>query len=116
VRKLCAAIPGDASVVILDQITGDRFAQVIRGMCGVPAAMLDDPSPARVGAVVAGVERAGRRPLLLAQSAAELAPYGGNPREVLDLLTTQEAHELTTPPTRTWNIHYTVWMSAPPAT
>jgi hypothetical protein len=113
VRRLCAAIPANASVVILDQITGDRFAQVTRGMCGVPTAMLDNPSPAAVSAVVAGIDRAGRRPVLLAQFAAELTPYGGKPREVVNLHTTQEAHELTTPPTRTWNIHYTVWVSAP---
>jgi hypothetical protein len=116
VRKFCAQIPSDASVVILDQITGDRFAQVTRGICGAPAAILDNPSPAAVSAVIAGIERAGRRPVLLAQSAAELAPYGGNPREVVNLLTTQEAHELTTPPTRTWNVHYTVWASVPPKT
>jgi hypothetical protein len=113
VRGLCAALPANASVVILDQLTGDRFAQVTRGMCGVPTAILDNPSPAAVGAVVAGIERAGRRPVLLAQSEAELTPYGGNPREMVNLHTTQEAHELTTPPTRTWNIHYTVWVSAP---
>ena len=32
---------------------------------------------------------------------------------MLNLLTTQEAHNLTAPPTRTWLIHYTVWMSQP---
>ena len=37
--------------------------------------------------------------------------YGGPAREVVNLLTTQEAHNLTSPPTRTWNIHYTVWMA-----
>jgi hypothetical protein len=113
VRGLCAAIPANASVVILDQLTGDRFAQVTRGICDAPAAILDNPSPAAVAAVIAGIERAGRHPVLLAQSAAELAPYGGDPREVVNLPTTQEAHELTTAPERTWNIHYTVWMSTP---
>jgi len=70
-------------------------------------------TPATVGPVVAGIEAAGRRPVLLAQTEAELAPYGGAPREVVNLLTTQEAHSLTSPPTRTWLIHYTVWMSEP---
>jgi hypothetical protein len=116
VQKLCGQIPADASVVILDQLTADRFAQVTRGMCDTPTAVLPTPTQAGVAAVIAGIERAGRRPVLLAESAATLAPYGGDPREVVNLLTTQEAHELTTAPERTWNIHYTVWMSTPGAT
>jgi hypothetical protein len=51
--------------------------------------------------------------VLIAQYQAELASYGGAPREVVNLLTTQEAHNLTSPPARTWLIHYTVWMSEP---
>jgi hypothetical protein len=113
VHGLCTAIGAGASVVILDQITADRFAQVIRGQCDTPAAIIASPAEASVTGAVTGIERAGRRPLLLAQSAAELAPYGGEPREVVNLLTTQEAHELTTPPTRTWRIHYTVWLTQP---
>jgi hypothetical protein len=113
VRGLCKAIGSGASVVILDQLTADRFAQIVRGVCDTPAAVLSDPARATVSAVETGIEKAGRRPLLLAQYEAELTPYGGSPRTVLNLLTTQEAHLLTSPPTRTWGIHYTVWMSAP---
>jgi hypothetical protein len=115
VKGLCAAIGPDASVAVLDSLTADRFAQAVRGMCGTPAAVLEHPTPATVGAVVTGIERAGRRPVLLAQTEAELVPYGGTPTEVVNLLTTQEAHNLTSPPTRTWLIHYTVWMSEPTA-
>jgi hypothetical protein len=113
VGQLCTATGPDASAVILDSLTADRFAQVVRGMCGTPAAVLDPVTPATVDAVVAGIEAVGRRPVLLAETEAELAPYGGAPREVVNLLTTQEAHTLTSPPTRTWLIHYTVWMSEP---
>jgi len=58
--------------------------------------------------VITGIEHVGRRPVLLAANRAELP---GTPKEVVNLLTTQEAHNLTAPPTRTWLIHYTVWMS-----
>ena len=34
INGLCAAIGPNASVVILDSVTADRFAQVIRGICG----------------------------------------------------------------------------------
>ena len=113
INGLCAAIGPDASVVILDSLTADRFAQVIRGICDTPAAVLPNPTKATVDAVVQGIEGVGRRPVLLAQQEAELTAYGGTPREVVNLLTTQEAHNLISPPTRTWLIHYTVWMSEP---
>ena len=116
VGKLCAAIGPNASVVILDSLTADRFAQVIRGICGTPAAVLTNPAKATTSAVVQGIEGVGRRPVLLAQQSTELTAYGAPPREVVNLVTTQEAHNLTAPPTRTWGIHYTVWMSEPAAT
>ena len=113
VNKLCTAIGPDASVVIVDSLTADRFAQLIRGLCDTPTAQLTVVSPANVSAVIDGIRRAGRRPVLLAQQPSELTPYGASPVEVLNLLTTQEAHNLTAPPTRTWLIHYTVWMLQP---
>jgi hypothetical protein len=115
VNKLCAAIGPNASVVILDSLTADRFAQVIRGICDTPAATIQNPTRARTDAVVQGIESVGRRPVLLAQLPTELTASGAPPREVVNLLTTQEAHNLTSPPTRTWGIHYTVWMSEPAA-
>ncbi len=115
VTGLCRAIGPGASVVILDSLTADRFAQVVRGICGTPAAVLDRPTRAEVESVVPGIQRVGRRPVLLAGTQDELAGAGGTSREVVNLLTTQEAHNLTSPPTRTWLIHYTVWMSVPAA-
>jgi len=113
VNGLCAAIGPDASVVILDSLTADRFAQVVRGTCDTPTAILDHPTAKTVGAVLSGIERAGRRPVLMAQDQSLLVPYGGGPRQVVNLLTTQEARDLTAPATRTWPIQYTVWLSDP---
>ena len=107
VSKLCTSIPPDVSVVILDSLTADRFAQVLRGMCGLPTAVLTDHKA--LNSVITGIQSVGRRPVLLAANQAELP---GTPKEILNLLTTQEAHNLTAPPTRTWLVHYTVWMSA----
>ena len=114
VNGLCAAIGPNASVVILDSLTADRFAQVVRGICGTPAAVLQNPTKATTNVVIQGIEGVGRRPVLLAQQPTELTAYGA-PRAVVNLLTTQEAHNLTSPPTRTWLIHYTVWMAEPAA-
>ena len=60
VNGLCQAIGPDASVVIVDQLTADRFAQVIRGICGTPAAVLDQPR--RDGPHRGGGRHRGRRP------------------------------------------------------
>jgi len=106
VSQLCRDIPPDASVVILDSLTADRFAQLVRGMCGLPTAVLTSKSD--LSTVIRGIQGVGRRPVLLAEDKAELP---GTPNEVVNLLTTQEAHNLTAPPTRTWLIHYTMWMS-----
>jgi hypothetical protein len=113
VDGLCAAIGPDASVVILDSLTADRFAQVARGTCDTPTAILDHPTATTVDAVLSGIERAGRRPVLMAGDQSLLTPYGGGSRQVVNLLTTQEAHDLTAPATRTWPIRYTVWLSDP---
>ena len=108
VSRLCQDIGPGASVVILDSLIADRFAQVVRGICGQPTAVLVHPSA--LGPVLQGIEKTGRRPVLLAENKAEL-PSSPAPRQVVNLLTTQEAHNLTSPPTRTWLIRYTVWMS-----
>ena len=113
VRELCSQIGPNASVVILDSLTADRFSQVIRGMCATPTARIDDPTPDEVSTVVTGIEHTGRRPVLLAGTQSQLSAYGGGARKVVDLLTTQDAHELTQPPTRTWLIHLVIWMSDP---
>ncbi len=113
VDQLCAAIGPDTSAVILDSLTADRFAQVVRGLCDTPTAIVDHPARATLDQVLGGIVRAGRRPVLLAQDQALLAPYGGGPRPAVDLLTTQEPRDLTAPPTRTWPIQYTVWLSDP---
>jgi hypothetical protein len=113
INGLCTAVGPDASVVILDPLTADRFAQVARGQCDTPTAVMDYPSPAEVGAVVSGIQRVGRRPVLLARDASVLTPYGGGPRQVVSLLTKQDAHSLTMPPASPGPIRYTVWMSNP---
>jgi hypothetical protein len=85
----------------------------VRGMCDTPTTRIDSPTAGEVSTVVSSIEHVGRRPVLLAGTQSQLAPYGGSAREVVNLLTTQDAHELTQPPTRNWLIHFTVWMSEP---
>jgi len=115
VSALCARIPRNASVVIVDATTAAQFAQVVRGMCGEPTAWMSAQPAASVQAVTASVVAAGRQPVLLAASAHELAALGGSPELVLRLTTTGDPHELTQLPTSPQKITYQVWMTVPPA-
>jgi hypothetical protein len=112
VAQLCSAIPRDASVVILDRSVARQFTQVIRGMCGIPAAWMTGP-PTAVAGVLDGIARAGRRPVLLGARRAQLDGFGGTPDRVLDLVTTQDPHQLTRPPTALASIRFVIWMVAP---
>jgi hypothetical protein len=113
VGQLCGSIRRDSSVVIVDRPTAQRFAQVIRGMCGVPTAWMVGRSPGDLTTVLNGIAAAGRHPVLLAATPGQLAAYGGSPQKVLDLRTTTDAHDLTSPPTVPTTSHFVIWMLAP---
>ena len=49
----------------------DRLTQVVRGMCGVPAARIRPVPAATMDQVLRGIEQAGRRPVLLASRRAQ---------------------------------------------
>jgi hypothetical protein len=100
-------------VLLLDKVAARAFTQVIRGTCDVPAGIVVGTSPTQVSQVIGGIERAGRRPVLLATRASELAAYGAPPSEIVNLATQQDSHLLTRPPTSTWPVHYVLWMSSP---
>ena len=76
VEKLCAAIPRGSSVVIVSPLLSGRWAEVVRGMCGVPVARVNSRSPKDVEAAVKGIKRAGRLPVLLGAWPMALQHYG----------------------------------------
>ncbi|MFD9940155.1 hypothetical protein ACFWYW_12840 [Nonomuraea sp. NPDC059023] len=118
VEAMCRAIPRDASVLIIERVTADRFTQVVRGMCGVPAADVrregssDTARREDVDRLIAGVERAGRTPVILAASADQVRFYGPF-EQVMALATRQDERSLTEPPNGTWSLRINVWMSHP---
>jgi hypothetical protein len=114
VQSLCSSLGASASVVIVDATVAQEFSQTIRGTCGVPVASMAGQSETAVEDVISGIDRVGRRPVLLGGQASELQDYGGNPVRVLDLSTEQEPHTLNQPPGALWSAHYVIWMAAPP--
>ena len=112
VQGLCGTMSARMSVIILDRLAASEFAPAIRGMCGVPAGVMAGASVAQVQSVIRGIAGTGREPVLLATRLAELTAYGVTPRRLVGLVTTQDAHDLTQPPSNTWPISYELWMSA----
>ena len=113
IRDLCAQIPRNSSVVIVDSTTAQEFSEVIRGMCGVPVAWMAGRPVSAVDSVINSIAAAGRRPLLLAGTQRRLAVFGGVPVRALDLRTTEDPHQLTQLPTSPQSVRYQVWLTVP---
>jgi hypothetical protein len=112
VRGLCAAIGRSSSVLILDRKVAGDFTQVIRGMCGVPVAwMPPGTAPAAVDAVLAGILKARRHPVILGARPTEITGFGGSPTLVMRLTTTQDPHDLTQAPGAPLPAKYVIWMA-----
>jgi hypothetical protein len=113
VRGLCSAIGGSSSVVIIDRRIAQVFSQVIRGMCGVPVAWVSPGTPpAVVEAILGGISRAGRHPVVLGSRPGQVGAFGGSPMLVMNLTTTQSPHELTQPPGAPWRARYVIWLAS----
>jgi len=112
VSRLCSAIGPNASVVFVDSASANAFESAVRGICGQPAASVSGGTAA-IGPVVASIERANRRPVLLSSSESRLSAFGTVSRMVVDLKTQQDAQVLTGPPAGTSPVTYSLWMASP---
>ena len=93
VAKVCAAIPADSSVLIVDKTMMLQFGEAIRGMCGVPTAGATNYTRANLLADVRAIERAGRHPFVLASTDTALSPLGnGLTKRIMKLETTIDTH------------------------
>jgi hypothetical protein len=113
VNRLCAAIPPGSSVVIIGKRVGHQMPQVIRGMCGDPVAVVIYPQVSSLKAALRGIVQAGRRPVVLARTPAELAPYGNTATQVMALRTRRDASTLAVPPRATKRWKPELWMTEP---
>lgn len=117
-RSLCRAIGPDAAAVIVERVTADRFAQLIRGTCGVPAARVVVLPGAHTAAytdverIIGKVWAAGRWPVLLGADAGDVAPYG-LPVHAFHLVTRRDASDLVSAPNGTWSLTINVWLAHP---
>lgn len=85
--KVCASIPKDTAVLIIDNEMMQKFGGAIRASCDVPVAGVqttvpgsvlpavgNDIEPATMVAAVRAIEDSGHRPFVLAATQAEFAP------------------------------------------
>ncbi|MEV1173415.1 hypothetical protein [Nonomuraea sp. NPDC049784] len=118
VTAMCAKIPPNASVLIVERVTGDRFTQLVRGMCDRPAAKValdkdPDVAPeAEVRRLIERVRATGRVPVVLAAEAAQVSPYGPA-SQVMALVSRQDERSLVDPPDGTWSLRINAWMALP---
>ncbi|MCP9979802.1 hypothetical protein [Actinomadura madurae] len=113
VDGMCRELDPRASVVMVEQSTADRFLQVVRGMCGLPAARTGGATtPGDVERVAGRVRAAGRTPVIMAATREQVARYGP-PRRVLHVRTRQDGRTLTEPPGGTWGLSMDVWIAEP---
>ncbi|MGP3911876.1 glycosyltransferase family 39 protein [Nonomuraea sp. 10N515B] len=116
VEAMCAKIPPDASVLVVERVTGDRFTQLVRGMCDRPAAEVkrgagaETAPDAEVRRLIERVRAAGRVPVVLAAAPGQVAPYGPADH-VMALVTLQDERSLTDAPNGTWSMEINVWMA-----
>jgi len=118
--SLCASIGPSASVLFASSSTAGTFGAAVLEFCGQPVAWVapgSSPPPGGPTAVleqaVRSIERAGRRPVLLGSSASSVSLAGGVPRLVVSLRTSGDSEDLTGPPSGTWPVTYSVWLTAP---
>ncbi|ASU85505.1 hypothetical protein CDO52_24310 [Nocardiopsis gilva YIM 90087] len=112
-RDLCAALPEDASVLMVDGSAGN-YMQLIRGMCGVPTARVLTDEVAVVDRVTAEIRERGRTPVLAASAPETLDRYvpSTTPKEhPFDVHSASDPSTLMEPPSGPWAFNGDVWIA-----
>jgi hypothetical protein len=114
-QHLCTELPGNATVVIVNEGAMDHLMENIRGMCGVPVGGMLTASPTVVKSVVSDISATGRTPVILGGSSGDLRPYGdaGVVRQVMNLNSTKDPGTLYFPPRHPVQYSVDLWAWEP---
>jgi hypothetical protein len=114
-QHLCAELPGNATVVIVNVAAVDHLMENIRGMCGVPVGGMLTASPTVVKSVVSDILATGRTPVILSGSSGDLRPYAdaGVFRQVMNLHSTKDSGTLYSPPRHPAQYRVDLWVWEP---
>lgn len=112
-QRMCAHIPPQASVLILDEGVANEYSQLVRGMCAVPTARLATTDPGEIHRVAEQVRARDQIPVLLGDSAQQLVHYdtaGHYPSQIFEVEAEQDPSTLMTPPSGPWEFHGRVFL------
>ncbi|RNL82350.1 hypothetical protein [Halostreptopolyspora alba] len=115
-RELCAALPDDASVLIVDPAVASNYMQLIRGVCQVPTAAVDPSDRLTVEHVADEVRDRGRTPVLAAAVPRDLSRLVSIETPVAHpfrVRADQDPSTLMEPPRGAWPFAGDVWIAVP---
>ncbi|WAE74509.1 hypothetical protein OUQ99_05200 [Streptomonospora nanhaiensis] len=117
-EELCASLPEDASVVVVDPGMAGNYMPLLRNVCGVPTAAMDEPTPEDLDRVVAEIHGRGRDAVLAASDWQVLEGLTGSTENVerpFHVLAQMDPSTLMEPPTGHWTFNESVWVTVLPA-
>ncbi|MDE3721048.1 hypothetical protein PWG71_06575 [Nocardiopsis sp. N85] len=115
-ERLCAALPDDASVIVVDPGMAGNYMPLLRNVCGVPTAALNDATPENVDRVVAGIHQRDRTAVLASEDwdqLTSLAPES-EPDRPFHVVAQMDPSTLMAPPTGHWSFVGSVWITVVP--
>ncbi|WP_017584592.1 hypothetical protein [Nocardiopsis valliformis] len=117
-ERLCASLPPDASVIVVDSAMAGNYMPLLRNVCGVPTAALADPSPEAVHRVVSAVHERGRDAVLAAPEWDQLDGLTDGSVETerhFHVVAEMDPSTLMEPPTGHWTFNGSVWTAVLPS-
>ncbi|MCY9785596.1 hypothetical protein KIK06_17050 [Nocardiopsis sp. EMB25] len=118
-ENLCAHLPDDGSVVVVDGGMAGNYLPLLRNVCGLPTAAMDEPTPGDVARVVGQIHERGRTAVLAAPESAPLMELTGGavtPVRPFHVVADMDPSTLMEPPTGHWTFRGSVWVAVIPAT
>ncbi|MEU3016174.1 MULTISPECIES: hypothetical protein [unclassified Nocardiopsis] len=117
-ERLCGSLPPDSSVVVVDSGMAGNYMPLLRNVCGVPTAALDDASPEAVDRVVTAIHQRGRDAVLAAsdwQLIDAATDSEVEPERHFHVVAQMDPSTLMEPPTGHWTFNGSVWTAVLPA-
>ncbi|MGW8435572.1 hypothetical protein ACWGSK_04920 [Nocardiopsis sp. NPDC055551] len=114
-ERLCASLPRDASVIVVDSGMAGAYMPLLRNVCGAPTAAMDAPDEESVDRVVGAVYERDRTPVLAAPEWNQLDEVTDADEAERDfyVVADMDPSTLMEPPTGSWDFRGSVWTVVP---
>ncbi|MEU3305604.1 hypothetical protein [Nocardiopsis sp. NPDC006832] len=114
-ERLCASLPEDASVIVVDSGMAGAYMPLLRNVCGAPTAAMDAPDEESVDRVVGAVYERDRTPVLAAPEWNQLDEVTDADEAERDfyVVADMDPSTLMEPPTGSWDFRGSVWTVVP---